>query len=242
MLAMKTRLAFAWPKLIALAAFAPLAACASDQLGPAVQTGQAAYATMNTAIAPGTDRDYRIGPLDTIEVNIFQEPELSAKELAVDASGNVSLPLIGYLPAAGKTTSQLATEIGQRLGERYLKNPQVSVTVSSSVSQKVTVQGEVTEPGVFDIKGQTSLLQTLALAKGETRTAALDQVVVFRNLNGQRMGAVFDVRAIRSGRAPDPQVLGNDVVVVGFSRAKSMWRDIISATPVLGIFRPIIPF
>ena len=218
-----------------------LTACSSNQLGPEIQSGQAAYTAMDASTRQGLDRDYRIGPLDTIDINVFQEPDLSVKELEVDASGNVSLPLIGPMAAGGKTTTQLSRDIAARLTERYLRSPQVSVTVGNSASQKVTVEGEVTEPGVYETKGRTSLLQTLALAKGETRTAALNQVVIFRTINGQRMGAVFDVSSIRSGRAPDPEILGNDIVVVGFSRAKSLWRDILSTTPILNMFRPIIP-
>jgi polysaccharide export outer membrane protein len=92
---------------------------------------------------------------------------------------------------------------------------------------------------VFDIKGGTTLLQTIALAKGETSASKLNEVVVFRNINGQRMGAVFDVRQIRSGNAPDPVILGNDMVIVGFSSARKMWGDLLSTTPILNIFRPI---
>lgn len=218
-----------------------LTACSSNQLGPEIQSGQAAYTAMDASTRQGLDRDYRIGPLDTIDINVFQEPDLSVKELEVDASGNVSLPLIGPMVAAGKTTTQLSRDIAARLTERYLRSPQVSVTVGSSASQKVTVEGEVTQPGVYDTKGRTSLLQSLAMAKGETRTAELNQVVIFRTINGQRMGAVFDVNSIRSGRSSDPEILGNDIVVVGFSRAKSLWRDILSTTPILNMFRPIIP-
>jgi polysaccharide export outer membrane protein len=101
------------------------------------------------------------------------------------------------------------------------------------------VQGEVREPGVFEIKGGTTLLQTIALAKGETPSSKLNEVVVFRTINGQRMGAVFDVRQIRSGNAADPIILGNDIVIVGFSSARKLWGDLLSTTPILNIFRPV---
>ncbi len=220
-----------------------LAACSGSMsmpLGQGVQSGQAAYAAMDVAKAQKPGSDYKIGALDTIDVNVYQEPELSAKAVEVDATGNVSLPLIGSIRANGKTSSQLSSDIGTALAQHYLKNPLVTVTIASSASQKVTVGGEVNGPGVFEIKGPTSLLQTLALAKGPTKAALLNQVVVFRNINGQRMGAVFDVRAIGAGRAADPQILGNDIVIVGFSRARSLWSDILSTIPVLNVFRPII--
>jgi len=210
------------------------------QLGQGVQSGQAAYTTMDVTRAQTPGSDYKIGALDTIDVNVYQEPELSAKAIEVDSTGNLSLPLIGSVKANGKTSSQLSSEIATALAQHYLKNPLVTVTVASSASQKVTVGGEVNGPGVFEIKGPTSLLQTLALAKGPTKTAQLNQIVVFRNINGQRMGAVFDIRAIGAGRAPDPQILGNDIVIVGFSPARSLWNDILSTVPVLNVFRPVI--
>lgn len=227
--------------LMVLSASVLLTACETPmKLGPDVQSGASAYSTMDIAKAQTPGSDYRIGPLDAIDVSVYQEPDLSAKAIDVDAAGNLSLPLIGSVRANGKTTSQLSSEIAAKLSEHYLKNPQVTVTIASSASQKVTVGGEVNNPGVFDIKGPTSLLQTVALAKGPTRTAQLNQVVVFRNINGQRMAAVFDIKSIGAGRSPDPQILGNDIVIIGFSRAKSLWKDILSSVPILNIFKPVI--
>lgn len=217
--------------------------CASGNFGDAnVARGQAAY----TAMAPAAgqtqaDRDYRIGPLDALTISVYQEPEISTPAnapLQVDASGNINMPLIGTVPAAGKTVTELGAVIADRLSSKYLKDPQVNVAVASSVSQKVTVQGEVTQAGVFEIRGKTTLLEALAMAKGETRVAALSQVLVYRELNGQRVGALFNVEQIRKGILPDPELLGNDVVVVGYSKGKGLWRDILATTPLLGVFRP----
>jgi polysaccharide export outer membrane protein len=62
---------------------------------------------------------------------------------------------------------------------------------------------------------------------------------VFRTVNGKRMGGVFDIRQIRAGSANDPQILGSDIVVVGFSQARRMWEDILKTIPVLNVFRPL---
>lgn len=222
-----------------LPAFLLLAGCASSPKASAVlPNGQLAYQLMAAPSETLQTQDYRIGPLDTVSVAVFQEPELSAEAIQVDAAGNITLPLIGSVAAAGRSASELAAVIADRLGARYLENPQVTVSVSGSVSQKVTVQGEVNQAGVYDIKGRTTLLEALALARGETRVAALQEVVVFRTVNGQRMGAVFDVRAIRSGQAEDPAIVGNDIVVVGYSQARAIWRDILQSAPILGLFRP----
>lgn len=220
--------------------FAALAACGTGPNASAsLPRGPEAYGIIPAAAQDRSAQDYRIGPLDAINVSVFQEPELSATEVQVDAAGNVALPLVGTVVAAGRTVSELSDELEKRLGAKYLENPQVTVSVAGSVSQKVVVQGEVTQPGVYEIKGPTTLLEALAMAKGETRVAALKEVVVFRTSNGERMGAVFDVASIRRGDAPDPQVLGNDVVVVGYSNSRSIWRDIVGAAPLLNVFRPL---
>ena len=219
-----------------------LAGCGSNsrltpiRMAPDIPTGEAAYDALDRSTKLANSEAYKVGRSDTLAIDVFQEPEISVKELSVDPSGNVSLPLIGAVQAAGRTTSQIAQSIGQRLRDAYYKDPQVSVSVITSAAQKVAVQGEVTEPGVFDIKGGTTLLQAISLAKGETKESALNQVVVFREIEGQKMAAVFDVREIRSGRARDPQLMGNDLVVVGFSAAQRWWREIREASPLYWLF------
>ncbi len=215
-----------------------VASCGDTHIGRNLPKGEQAYNIIPIANPEKAKEDYRIGPLDALDVTVFQEPELSVKAVKVDAFGNVELPLVGSVSAGGKTANQLSHEIATRLGEKYLKNPQVSVVVSTPVPQKVVVQGEVIQPGSYEIQGPTTLLGALALARGESRVASLNEVVVFRTINGQRMGAVFDVNSIRSGTAKDPEIVSNDLVIVGYSQAKSIWRDILSSVPLLNVFRP----
>jgi polysaccharide export outer membrane protein len=221
--------------------FAAVAGCSSAaNVAGNLPRGAAAYSVFPAATDETAISDYRIGPLDSVDVTVFQEPELSVKAAQVDAAGRMALPLVGTVQAAGKTASELSRELETKFGEKYLNNPQVTVTVASSVSQKVAIQGEVTEPGVYEIKGPTTLLEILSLAKGETNVAQLREVVVFRTVNGKRMGAVFDVATIRRGEANDPQVQGNDLVVVGASAARRFWRDVMSSTPLFNVFRPLV--
>lgn len=215
-----------------------LGACAGGAVGSALPRGAMAYNVIPLAPTDRLPEDYRIGPLDALDITVLQEPELSSKLTPVDAFGNVNLPLVGDIRAGGKTAGELSKEIAARYGEKYLKNPQVSVVVSKPVAQKVVVQGEVTQPGVYQIDGPTTLLGALSLAKGETQVAALNDVAVFRTVNGQRMGAVFDVDSIRNGLADDPEIRSNDLIIVGASGARRMWRDVISSIPILNIFRP----
>jgi len=173
--------------LVALACLT--AACASTPpLSPSIRTGSNAYALMPAAAASSDTAlaDYRIGALDTLDVTVFEEPDLSAKAIEVDASGQIALPLVGSVQAKGKTASELASELEKLFGAKYLRNPEVTVSVASSVSQKVSIQGEVVQPGVYQLTGPTTLLDVLSLAKGETDVAKLDQVVVARRASAAR--------------------------------------------------------
>lgn len=210
-------------------------ACAGPNVMRSVPRGDAAYAVMQPSSAE-MGKDYVIGPLDTLDIGVFQEPDLTMKGVPVDVSGNISMPLIRTVQAAGRTTDELARELQAKLLKYYVR-PEVTVVVASSVSQRVTVQGQVEEPGVYDIKGPTTLLNVIALAHGENRTAAMKEVVVFRTVDSRRMAAVFDLGRIRRGEDPDPRILGNDVVVVGYSNIKGLWRDILQAAPLLNAFR-----
>lgn len=207
--------------------------CAGPKLN--LPSGEEAYSRIPVVSADARSREYTIGPLDRLGVTVFGERDLSTDQAQVDAAGNLSLPLVGRLNAAGKTTSQLSDEVRQRLA-RYIVNPQVSILVLASVSQRVIVQGSVNEPGVYPIQGRTTLLEMLAFAKGTSGVSDERRVAVFRTVENQRMGAMFDVSAINRGEAPDPELLSGDVVVVGHSARRGAWRDFLTAAPALGLF------
>lgn len=182
---------------------------------------------------PLSEADYRIGALDKLDITVFEVKDLSVQKLQVDASGRIILPLIGKLVAKGKTTTELADEIAARLGEKYLQSPQVSVTVAEVLSRKVTVEGAVNEAGVFELKGRTSLLEAVARAKGVSKAANPHRVSIVRNVDGSPHAATFDLAAIGAGKAPNPEVDGDDIVIVGSSHAKSFWNGLVQALPAL---------
>jgi polysaccharide biosynthesis/export protein len=187
--------------------------------------------------APVPQSDYLIGPQDELDVNVFQIEDLS-KKVRVESSGAILLPLIGQVRASGRTVKDLSEEVALKLGERYVKDPLVTVTVTESASQKVTVDGAVTQPGIYPISGNTTLTQAVALARGTIEDANLRQVAIFRNEGDKRMAAVFDLSAIRAGRLPDPPVYANDVIVVETAAGRRILRSLGSVVPFLYLFRP----
>lgn len=186
--------------------------------------------------SPVPQAETRIGIGDKLDVSVFQVPDLTLKDLIVDTSGHIQIPLIGSVPSAGRTSNELANDIATRLGARYLRNPQVTVSVTEAASQKITVDGAVTKPGVYEMQGSTSLLQAVAMAEGPTRVADLTKVAVFRTIDGRRAVALFDLASIRQGRASDPAILGDDIVVVDTSRMGSVMQTVFAALPGLAVF------
>ena len=215
-----------------------LSACGGPRMDMAVMTAAQPVDLQITNLSSAPQPEYTIGVGDKLSVRVFQVPDLSFDELVVDTSGDIQMPLIGAVRATGQTAGQLSTQIAERLSAQYLRNPQVTVTVTEAASQKITVDGAVTKPGVYEMRGSTSLLQAVAMAEGPTAVADLTKVAVFRTISGQRSVALFDLQAIRQGRAEDPAVLGDDVIVVDTSRTSAAMRGIICAIPALAIFRP----
>lgn len=177
-------------------------------------------------------RDYLIGPFDKLQVEVFGLPEFT-REVQADASGIVSIPLAGEIDAAGKTAGEVAKTIADRLRGRYVNDPQVTVNLKETVSQVVTVEGEVREPGQYPVVGRMTMMRAIATAKGTTEFAKLNSVVMFRTVNGQRMAALYNLKAIRQGAYPDPEVYANDVITVGDSEARRIFRDLVAVGPAL---------
>lgn len=233
-----------WVKLAFVAsACAILGGCSSN---PKLGEGSAAVGVANSLPAPdqtgmSTDlSNYRLGPLDDIKIEVFGAPELT-REGQVDAAGNFAMPLVGTVAAGGKTPSELASAITSQLQGRYLKNPQVSVNIVKAQGQTFTVDGAVRMPGVYPIVGKMTLQEALATARGaDASLANLNNVVVFRNVNNRKMAALFSLKDIRAGRISDPDIYGNDIIVVGESAMRRFLVNFQALIPAAGRFVPIL--
>jgi polysaccharide export outer membrane protein len=188
-------------------------------------------ATTPVSNAATVGNDYVIGMQDTLDVDVFQVPDLS-RAVTVDSAGMITYPLLGQIHASGMTPNQLATVISADLNRRYVKDPLVTVSVKDAGSQKVTVDGSVTQPGVYQIGPQTTLVQAVALAKGPAELADLHRVALIRNGSEGRTTAIFDLQKIRDGKAVDPLVRANDTIVVDESGTKSFFHDLGNVVPI----------
>jgi polysaccharide export outer membrane protein len=160
--------------------------------------------------------DYTIGPEDVLEITVWRNTDLS-KVVAVRPDGRISLPLIGDVPAAGRTAAQLAEAIAEKLKE-FKENPQVSIVVKEVNSYAIYVLGEVSKPGKYPLKSKTTLLQAITLASGFTPAAARNKIVVFRfgELGGKdtKIKASYDDIIMRDESPQNIQLKPGDTIVV----------------------------
>jgi len=222
-------------KFAAAAAALLLTACADSAGGPIpynVAMGAPDAPTL-TALETG----YKIAPMDTVAVKVFKSEELSG-DYQVDLAGNISMPLVGEIPAANMTTAQLDEKLTQVLGQKYFEHPDVAVGIKASTRRSVTVDGAVKQAGTFPIAGPTTLMQAVALAGGTSEDANVKRVAVFRTIGGQRQAAAFDLAAIRHGQGQDPQLYPGDIVIVDGSAIKEGFKRFTQAFPLFSIFRP----
>ena len=189
-----------------------------------------------TSLAP-LESDYKISPMDKLTIKVYKSEDLTG-DYDVDLTGKISMPLIGELEAANLTTSELDQKISEKLSEKYLEHPDVSVGIKESTARAVTVDGAVTQAGSYPVMGPMTLIQAVALARGTTEDANPRRVAVFRTIGGQRQAAAFDLTDIRRGQAPDPRIYPGDIVVVDGSKIKAIQKQIFQSVPLLSIFRP----
>ena len=184
--------------------------------------------------------DYRIMSGDVLQITVFQVQDFN-RDAQVDAAGNIVLPLIGGVPAAGKTVHEVESEISGRLRAKYLQNPQVLVTIKDAVGLRVSVQGAIKAPGVIQIRGDTTLTTVLAQAQGFTETADKSSVLVIRNTDQGRVAAKVDAGAILAGSAPDPPIHGGDMIVVDDSFVRSAGKDVLTLLSGASALRFLFP-
>lgn len=167
-------------------------------LAPSLAAGQQA-STVPEPLTK-TSADYVIGARDLVAVSVWNQPSLSGK-FTVDSDGTMAVPLLGRVPAAGRTVRDLEALLTQRLADGFLRNPEISITIEDYRSQRVFVVGEVRQPGPIQLTGRTTLIEVLALARSTTAEAAKEAVIVRAPAGTTPTGAILP-----------GQLEGNDVI------------------------------
>ncbi len=182
-------------------------------LGAAVRPAIAAQAPAPPAPAEELS-SYSVAPGDVLKIAVWKEPELSG-EVFVRLDGMITVPLVGDIRAAGKSTAQIATEVRDGL-RPFLETPQVTVTVSQAISARFYVIGEVTTSGAFPLTGRITVLQALALAGGFREFAKRERIVVIRESRGERKAIPFNFRDLEAGINLDQNIVveAGDTVIV----------------------------
>lgn len=196
---------------------------------PRSDLGQAGY----TYARPTS---YLLRASDQISINVFREPDLSLESVKVGVEGNVSMPMLGSIPAAGMTAKQFEQDVTRRLAALGLKTPMVSVNIAEYASHLVTVEGAVEKPGVYTFQPGARLSSAVAMASGPKRVAKPEQVAVFRESAEGIMIAKFDYSQVRQGTMLDPVLQPGDRVVMGTDGLSVFWEDLLKALPAFGVF------
>jgi polysaccharide export outer membrane protein len=160
--------------------------------------------------------EYIIGAEDVLEITVWRNVDLS-KIAQVRPDGRISMPIIRDIMAVGKTPSQLAEEMTNRLKE-YVQSPVVAVSLKEVNSSNIFMLGEVARPGRYPLKSKTTLLQGITIAGGFTPIAARNQMVIFRFTESatgmKRLTASYDDIVLRGGINANFELKSGDTVVV----------------------------
>lgn len=182
---------------------------------------------------PGSN-SYRIGPLDVLDISVFKVAELS--QLAqVAETGTFNYPLVGEIKAGGRTASEVEKDLERRLGDKFLRNPQVTVLVKQYNSQRFTVDGAVKKPGVYPMRGQSTLMQAVAGAEGLTPTAD-NTLIIFRQNGNVQSVAKYNISDLRAGTVEDPVLQSNDIVMAPTSVVKEGMENLFKSAPLARVF------
>lgn len=203
-----------------------LLACAARQ-GAATNIADAELSARQVP----TVEQFQIGPGDKIAITVWRHEDLSM-EVTVAPDGTISFPLVGTLPVAGKTYSELREMLTSAIQE-YYTNPQVAVNIVELQNQKVIIVGEVTRPSVLQLTGEMSVVEALTLAGGINQYARTNNVLLVRaGKEGPELYTV-DVDSIFSEGAGDQLVMlqRGDIVVVPtrtITNAARFFKDVSS--------------
>jgi polysaccharide export outer membrane protein len=200
---------------LSAAAFAQSGSASRPAATAAAADKQASDQSAASSRAAHSDDSYVIGANDVLAINVWKEPDIS-RSVPVRSDGKISLPLVGELQASGQTPRQLEQEITKHL-QSYISEPEVTVIVTDSKSQKVNILGMVSRPGEYLLTSSTTVLDAVAMAGGFKDFAKQKSVYVLRQApNGTQQRIAFNYKDVIKGKNPEQNIRlqAGDTVVV----------------------------
>jgi len=205
---------------ISAAAFAQSDSGSSPTTPPAAAADKQAVPKAGEKSGQGSrvahsDSSYVIGANDVLAISVWKEPDVS-RSVPVRSDGKISLPLVGELQAGGQTPQQLEQEITKRL-QSYISEPEVTVIVTDSKSQKVNIMGMVSRPGAYLLTSSTTVLDAIAMAGGFKDFAKQKSIYVLRQApDGTQNRLPFNYKEVIKGKSPEQNIRlqAGDTVVV----------------------------
>jgi polysaccharide biosynthesis/export protein len=188
-------------RTLLLIALIALTSCGGDL--PSVKT-LAKHQESNPS-ADIADADYLIGPGDILSIDVWKEPELS-KQVSVRLDGNMSLPLVNDIKAAGLTCGELRNQLTEKYKD-FVDVPEVAVTVIESRSKRIYLLGKVAKPGEYPMQKNMTVVQAISLAGGLAEWADSSDVKLIRKIKGTEKTFKVDYDAIVSGEDLSQNVL-----------------------------------
>lgn len=176
-------------------------------------------ATPSVAIMPIALDGYRLYPGDLLVVHVFDQPDLSYS-IRVPPTGSITFPLIGSVDGLiGRTVEEMAAEIAKRLGDGFIRNPQVTISLGEFGQRSMTVIGAVTKPGeqILDPLAPTSAMQAIGKAGGFLETANRPAAQLVRRdpaQPGQHVFLPLPASDSPAARATDITLQPGDMIVV----------------------------
>ena len=179
------------------------------------QETQGAEQVQETQAAQGihrdTEKDYIISANDIIEIDVYEEPDLSAT-LRISQDGTINYPLLGSVKAAGCSVRELEATITGLLAEDYLVTPRVTIFIKEY--GKISILGAVNKPGAYEAKENLTLTKVIALAGGFTETADSSKVKIIRIIGSEKQTIEVDVGQVLEKSLDDVEIKPNDTIIV----------------------------
>ena len=193
--------------LLSCSLLLPLLYACSAQVAPSLT-----ITTSGEDVSPS--QDYIIGPEDTVEVQVWKNPDLS-RTVTVRPDGKISLPLIGDVQAAGQTAAQLTEAVTEKLKTYYKEPAQVTVIVTQVNSYVIYVLGEVKGQGKYVVRSGTTFLQAISLAGGFTQFASTNKITLRRRGADSKESAIpIRYRDVLTGRQANLILKPGDTIIV----------------------------